>query len=245
MTIYGDIDEELRQRFAMLHLAWDEAYGERRKDPTVELRKYLQILGGVASTWRGVMQSKHYHAVSPQFDLDGDLATGISRCICDILINTHPKYEIPEGLAGELQEVALELLEIHVLYDAKRDKYVTDSLENVIHILNLKSESGWDAAYRAVNHYSTLLDHDVLADDVQELINLVGPSLSYAQQINDLEYVRDIEYWANGLYRNKTIDVFEHMSCQMCWGPNSPEVIANEELRERAARKKAKAKEES
>ena len=47
MTIYGDIDEELRQRFAMLHLAWDEAYGERRKDPSVELRKYLHILGGV------------------------------------------------------------------------------------------------------------------------------------------------------------------------------------------------------
>jgi hypothetical protein len=47
MTIYGDIDEELRQRFAMLHLAWDEAYWTRKKDPTVELRSYLHILGGV------------------------------------------------------------------------------------------------------------------------------------------------------------------------------------------------------
>ena len=47
MTIYGDVDEELRQRFSMLHLAWDEAYRQREKDPTVELRKYLHILGGV------------------------------------------------------------------------------------------------------------------------------------------------------------------------------------------------------
>lgn len=245
MTIYGDIDEELRQRFAMLHLAWDEAHGERRKDPTVELRKYLHILGGVAGTWRGVMQSKQYHAVSPQFELDGNLTTGISRCICDILINTHPNYEIPEGLAGELQQVALELLEIHVLYDATRDKFVTDSLENVIHILNLKSESAWDAAYRAVNHYATLLEHDVLGHDVQALIDLVGPSISYAQYISDMEYVPDIEYWANDLYRNKTIDYFEHMSCNLCWSPDSPEVIANEELRARAERKKTKTQKES
>jgi hypothetical protein len=53
------------------------------------------------------------------------------------------------------------------------------------------------------------------------------------------------DYWANDLYRDQLIDQFEHMGCQMCWGPNSPEVIAQEELRERAARKKAKAKEES
>jgi hypothetical protein len=44
--------------------------------------------------------------------------------------------------------------------------------------------------------------------------------------------------WANDLYRDQLIDQFEHMSCQMCWGPDSPEVIANEELRERAERKK-------
>ncbi len=238
MTIYGDVDEELRQRFAMLHLAWDEAYRTREKDPTVELRKYLHILGGVNAIWQGVMQSKHYHAVNPQFRLDGDLTTGICRCICDILINTHADYEIPEGLAGELQEVALELLEMHVLYDAERSEFVTKSLENVIHILNLKSESGWEAANKAVKHYSTLLDNDVFADDVQVLIDLVGPSLSYAQHIADEKYVHEIEYWANDLYRDANIDVFEHMSCQMCWGPNSPEVIANEELRKRAERKK-------
>ena len=39
MTTYGDLDEELRQRFAMLHMAWDEAYRKREKDPTVEFRK--------------------------------------------------------------------------------------------------------------------------------------------------------------------------------------------------------------
>ena len=82
MTIYGDVDEELRQRFAMLHLAWDEAYGERRKDPTVELRRYLQILGGVASTWRGVMQSKHVFEDGKHFQLD--LLTRHIYCGCAI-----------------------------------------------------------------------------------------------------------------------------------------------------------------
>jgi hypothetical protein len=240
MTIYGDVDEELRQRFAMLHLAWDEAYREREKNPTVELRKYLHILGGVNAIWQGVMQSKHYHAVNPQFRLDGDLTTGICRCICDIMINTHPDYEIPEGLAGELQEVALELLEMHVRFDSERSEFVTKSLENVIHILNLKSNSGWEAGNRAVNHYVTLVDHDVFADDVQTLIELVGPSLSYAQHIADEDYVQEIEYWANDLYRDGNIDVFEHMGCSMCWGPDSPEVIAQEELRKRAERKKKK-----
>jgi len=239
MTIYGDVDEELRQRFAMLHLAWDEAYRTREKDPTVELRKYLHILGGVNAIWNGVMESKHYHAVNPQFRLDGDLTTGICRCICDILINTHPDYELPEGLAGELQQVALELLEMHVLYDSERSEFVTKSLENVIHILNLKSESGWEAADKAVKHYATLLDHDVFAEDVQALIDLVGPSLSYAQHIADEKYVQEIEYWANDLYRDANIDVFEHMGCSMCWGPDSPEVIAQAELRERAERKKS------
>ena len=33
MTIHVDIDEELRQRFAMLHLAWDEAYWARKRIP--------------------------------------------------------------------------------------------------------------------------------------------------------------------------------------------------------------------
>ncbi len=238
MSIYGDTDEELRQRFAMLHLAWDEAYRQREKNPTVELRKYLHILGGVNAIWRGVMESKQYQGVNPQFRLDGDLTTGICRCICDILINTHPDYQIPEGLAGELQEVALELLEMHVLYDSERSEYVTKSFENVIHVLNLESERAWEAANRAVNHYATLLDHDVLGEDVQTLINLVGPSLSYAQHIADEKYVQEIDYWANDLYRDQNIDVFEHMGCSMCWGPDAPEVIAQAELRERAKRKK-------
>ena len=45
MTIYGDVDEEIRQRFAMLHLAWDEAYQKRVRNPTTEIRSYLHILG--------------------------------------------------------------------------------------------------------------------------------------------------------------------------------------------------------
>ena len=240
MTIYGDVEEELRQRFAMLHLAWDEAYWARKKDPTVELRKYLHILGGVNAIWNGVMQSKHYHAVNPQFRLDGDLTTGICRCICDILINTHPKYKIPETLAGELQEVAIELLQMHILYDAERDKFVEKSLENVIHILNLKSVSGWQVADRAVTHYSTLLDHAVFDKEFQDLIDLIGPSVAYAEYTGSEDFDSIPDYWANELYRDGNIDVFEHMDCSMCWGPDSPEVIAQAELRERAERKKKK-----
>jgi hypothetical protein len=238
MTIHGDVDEELRQRFAMLHLAWDAAYGKRRSDPTVELRKYLHILSGVNAIWQGVMESKHYHAVNPQFRLDGDLTTGICRCICDILINTHPKYKIPESLAGELQEVSLELLEMHVLHDSERSKFVTQSLENVIHVLNLKSVSGWEAADRAVKHYASLVDHAVMDQEFQDLVDLVGPSVAYAEYTESDEFDSIPDYWANELYRDELIDQFEHMGCTMCWGPDSPEVIAQAGLRERAARRK-------
>ena len=106
MTIYGDVDEEIRQRFAMLHLAWDGAYGDRKRNPTIELRKYLHILAGVNAIWQGIGKSKHYYRVSPIYKLDSGLTVGICRCICDILINTHPKYEIPDSLAAELAEVA-------------------------------------------------------------------------------------------------------------------------------------------
>jgi hypothetical protein len=238
MTIYGDVDEELRQRFAMLHLAWDEAYWQRRRDPSIELRKYLHILGGVTAIWRGVEESKHYHAVSPQFSLDGDLTTGISRCICDILINTHSKYRIPESLAGELQEVALELLEIHVLYDADRSKLVMQSLENVIHILNLKSGVACAIAEKAEQYYATLLDHAVFDSEFQELINIIGPSVAYANYTESDDFDSIPQYWANDLYPKGIIDQFEHMDCMMCWGPGSPETIAQEEIRERAERVK-------
>jgi hypothetical protein len=238
------IEEELRQRFAMLHLAWDEAYWQRRKDPSLELRRYLHILGGITAIWRGVMESRHYHAVNPQFRLDGDLTTGICRCICDILINTHPKYKILESLAEELQEVAVELLELHVLYDTERSKFVTQSLENVIHVLNLKSTSGWQVADRAVTHYSTLLDHAIFDKEFQDLIDLIGPSLAYAEYTGSEDFDSIPDYWANDLYRDELSDQFEHMRCGMCWGPNSPEVVANEELRARADRKKQKKAEE-
>ena len=131
---------------------------------------------------------------------------------------------------------------MHILYDSERSEFVTKSLENVIHLLNLQSYSGWEAANKALKHYMKFLDHEVLAEDVQALIDLVGPSLSYAQHIADEKYVHEIEYWANDLYRDGNIDVCEHMGCSMCWGPDSPEVIANQELRERAKRKKQRGK---
>jgi hypothetical protein len=238
MTIYGDVDEELRQRFAMLHLAWDEAYRQRQKDPTVELRKYLHILGGVNAIWRGVMESKHYYAVNPQFRLDGDLTTGICRCICDILINTHPKYKISESLSGELQEVAIELIEMHILYDTERDKFVEKSLENVIHILNLKSVSGWQVADRAVTHYSTLLDHPVFDKEFQDLVDLIGPSVAYAEYTFSEDFDSTPQYWANDLYRDYQTDGLWHYGCGLCYGPNSPEAAAISEIMELEKRKK-------
>jgi hypothetical protein len=240
MTIYGDIDEELRQRFAMLHLAWDEAYGKRRTSPTAEIRSYLHILGGVNAIWKGVMESKHYHGVSPQFQLDGDLTTGLCRCICDILINTHPKYQIPESLAEELQEIAIELLQMHILYRPDSDEYIEKSLENLIHILVMKSTSGYKVADAAVNHYATLLDHPVYDREFQTLIDLIGPSIAYSDYSGSDDFDGIPQYWANDLYRDQLIDQFEHMGCEMCWGPDSPETIANKELRKRAERKKDK-----
>ena len=240
MTIYGDIDEELRQRFAMLHLAWDQAYGKRRTSPTAEIRSYLHILGGVNAIWKGVMESKHYQGVSPRFQLDGELTTGLCRCICDILINTHPKYQIPESLAEELQEVAIELLQTHILYDTEPDDFVQKSFENLTHILTMKSVSGYKVADAAVNHYATLLDHPVYDREFQTLIDLIGPSIAYSDYTGSDDFDGIPQYWANDLYRDQLIDQFEHMGCEMCWGPDSPETIANKELRERAERKKGK-----
>ena len=240
MTIYGDIDEELRQRFAMLHLAWDQAYGKRRTSPTAEIRSYLHILGGVNAIWKGVMESKHYRGVSPQFQLDGELTTGLCRCICDILINTHPKHQIPESLAEELQEVAIELLQTHILYDTEPDDFVQKSFENLTHILTMKSVSGYKVADAAVNHYATLLDHPVYDREFQTLIDLIGPSLAYSDYTGSDDFDGIPQYWANDLYRDQLIDQFEHVGCEMCWGPDSPETIANKELRERAERKKDK-----
>ena len=243
MTIYGDVDEEIRQRFAMLHLAWDEAYWTRKVDPTLELRSYLHILGGVNAIWKGVMESKHYHRVSPLFELDGGLTTGLCRCICDIMINTHPDHTIPESLAGELQAVSIDLLKTHTLYDANPDKFVKESFENVIHILNLKTNAGWNTANDALIEFEKHLTGEYLADEYQDLIDHIGPSLEYVYSTSDEDFVGPPDNWANDLYRDQLIDQFEHMSCQMCWGPNSPEVIANKEIKEREARKKNKSKE--
>ena len=161
------------------------------------------------------------------------------------MINTHPKYKLPESLAGELQEVAIELLQMHVLYDSDSDEFVQKSFENLIHVLIMKSTSGYKVATSALEHYVTLLNHEVLDKEFQKLVDLIGPSLNYADYTGGDEFESIPDYWANDLYRDQLIDQFEHMGCQMCWGPNSPEVIANEELRERAARKKGKTQKES
>jgi hypothetical protein len=57
MTIYGDVDQRIRQQFLLLHRAWDDAHWMRKGDPTDELRKYLHVLGGISATWQGILKS--------------------------------------------------------------------------------------------------------------------------------------------------------------------------------------------
>lgn len=232
-----DYEEEIRQRFAMLHLAWDEAYGDRKRNPTTELRKYLHILGGVNAIWRGFGKSKYYHRLSPIYQLDSGLTVGICRCICDILINTHRDYRIPESLAGEMTEVAIELLERHICADAYPDQTIIKSLENVIHVLAVKTIEGQRTAERYYEIYKPMVD-DLDGSIFQDLIDIIGPILAYIEYISDEDYDAMPDYWANDLYRGKQISDFEHMSCDLCWGPNSPEVVAMREIKEREARKK-------
>jgi hypothetical protein len=243
MTIYGDVDEEIRQRFAMLHLAWDEAYGSRKRDPAYELRKYLHILAGVNAIWLGIGQSKHYYRTSPIYQLDSGLTVGICRCICDILINTHPDYRIPESLAGEITEVVIELLERHICADANPDQIIIKSFENVIHVLAVKTVAGQEVAEKNYERY-LLGVHDFDGSLFQDLVDIIGPTLGYIEYISHEDYDGIPDYWANDLYRGKRISDLEHMSCDLCWGPNSPEVIANREIKEREERKKQKGKKE-
>jgi len=243
MTKEIDYDEEIRQRFAMLHLAWDEAYGNRKHNPTTELRKYLHILAGVNAIWRGMAKSKQYYRVSPIYQLDSGLTVGICRCICDILINTHPDYRIPESLAGEMTEVAIELLERHIAADAYPDQIIMKSFENVIHVLAVKTVEGQQTVERYYESYKPLVD-DLDGSIFQDLINILGPTLAYIEYISDEDYDAMPDYWGNDLYRGKRISDFEHMSCDLCWGPNSPEVLANIEIKEREERKKKLSKAE-
>lgn len=230
MTTNRDIDQEIRQRFAMLHLAWDEAYGTRKRNPETELRKYLHILSGIEAIWSGIGKSKQYYRTSPTYKLDSGLSVGICRCICDILINTHPNLRIPESLSGELTHVTLELLERHITSDFDPDPVIIKSFENVLHVLILKTGPGYEICKK---YLSTLipLSKDLDGSVFQELIDIIGPSISYSDYVCSEDFDSVPEYWANDLYRGKTISDFEHMSCDLCWGPNSPEVIANREIK--------------
>jgi hypothetical protein len=240
MTKEIDYDEEIRQRFAMLHMAWDAAYGSRKRNPTYELRKYLHILAGVNAIWDGISRSKHYYRVSPIYQLDSGLTVGICRCICDILINTHPDYRIPESLAGEMTEVVIELLERHICADAYPDQTIIKSFENVIHVLALKTVAGEEVAKENYERYKLGVD-DLDGSVFQDLVDILGPTLAYVEYVSDEDYDAMPDYWGNDLYRGKRISDFEHMSCDLCWGPNSPEVIANREIKEREERKKLRA----
>jgi hypothetical protein len=244
MTANIDYEEEIRQRFAMLHLAWDRAYGRRKHDPNLELREYLHILAGINAIWNGIGESKHYRYLSPNYQLDSGLSIGICRCICDILINTHPKHSIPESLAAELMEVTIDLLERYVCADVNQDQIVIKSFENVIHVLCLKSGQAYEVADKSVNYYSKMID-DYDGSVFQDLINIIGPSVAYSEYVlNESEEFEGVpQYWANDLYRGIEIDNFEHMSCDLCWGSNSPETLAVKEIREEEARKAKAGKE--
>ena len=237
LTKPEDIEEEITQRFAMLHLAWNDAYWTRKANPDRELRKYLHILAGINATWAGIMESKQYARMNPRFELDFDLTSGICRCICDILINTHPNHEMSEALAAELMEVTLELFELHIRADTDRDPDLVKSFENVVHILNMKSDAAWEVADAAVKSYAQLVDHVEFGDDYQSLVNEVGPSVAYVQDLRD-DLVGPPQWWANNLYPEGSIDQFEHMNCKMCNGPGAPEILAQEEIVARKERLK-------
>ena len=82
MTANIDYEEEIRQRFAMLHLAWDRAYGRRKHDPNLELREYLHILAGINAIWNGIGESKQYRYLSPNYQLDSGLSKHIhNQCL--------------------------------------------------------------------------------------------------------------------------------------------------------------------
>ena len=240
MTIYGDVEQRIRQQFLLLHRAWDDAHWMRKEDPTDELRRYLHVLGGISATWQGILKSDQYYKVSPNMVLDSGLTKSVSWSICNIMVNTHPKYQMPESLAGELQELAIELLELHVLSDFSPDKTYMQSLESLIHVLNMRSVNGWKVAERAVEHYATLVDHEVMGDEFQSLVDLIGPSVAYTEYTGTEDFDSIPQFWANDLFRDYRTDGHEHLSCELCWGPNSPEVIAIAEIEELEKRKKKK-----
>jgi hypothetical protein len=232
MTNYDDVDEKIRQQFLLLHLAWEDAHWLRKKDPTDELRKYLHVLGGISATWQGILKSDQYYKVSPNMVLDSGLTRWVSWDICNILVNTHPKYQIPESLGGEIQELAIEILELHVLSDVSPDKIYMQSLESLIHVLNMKSDSGWKVADRAVKQYASLVNDEVFGAEFQSLVDLIGPSVDYAEYTFSEQFDSIPQYWANDLYRDYQTDGLWHYGCGLCYGPNSPEVVAILEIEE-------------
>jgi hypothetical protein len=170
--------------------------------------------------------------------LDSGLTKSVSWSICNIMVNAHPKYQMPESLAGELQELAIDLLELHVLSDFSPDKTYMQSLESLIHVLNMRSVNGWKVAERAVEHYATLVDHEVMGDEFQSLVDLIGPSVAYTEYTGTEDFDSIPQFWANDLFRDYRTDGHEHLSCELCWGPNSPETIASLEIEELEKRKK-------
>ena len=119
MTIYGDVEQRIRQQFLLLHRAWDDAHWMRKKDPTDELRRYLHVLAGISATWQGILKSDQYYKVSPNMVLDSGLTTSVSWSICNIMVNTHPKYQMPESLAGLTDTLpSLDIGEALVVGDA-------------------------------------------------------------------------------------------------------------------------------
>jgi hypothetical protein len=228
-----DLDEEIKQRFAMLHLAWEEAYGTRKHDPIDEVRKYLHILAGVNAIWKGIGESKHYYRTSPNFALDSGLSVGICRSLCDLLINTHPKVALPDSLAVELMEVSIDLLERHICADVFLNQRIIKSFENVIHLLCLKSFKASEVAQRSVDSYTKLVnDADLDGSVFQDLIDTIGPSLAYREYVSSEDFDEIPQYWANDLYEGVVFDGFEHMGCELCWGPDSPETIASKLIRQ-------------
>jgi hypothetical protein len=252
VTNYDQTHEQLRQRFAMLHLAWNNNINAQTSTSVIsnagKLRRDMYILAGALETWRGILNSKQYHFVKPMMFLDGGLAIGIARDVCRVLILHDKTHVIEDSIATELMRISVELLEMHVLEGVDRDFDFESSMENLIHILCRRSNAAWQIASDCVDRFYSQLSNskeweehlgDVgypyFINEYQSLIDLVGPTVYYTEglRIGTIEPQGEDPDWANSFFLENAIDDWDHMSCKLCWSNDSPEVVANAELRAR------------
>lgn len=191
------LQEQMRQHFSLLDSAWLSAYETPSRYPEAKLRLHFQTLCGINAAWMAVMKDKKFMEFGVEFKLDSGLTSRVCLDICNLLIETNPDFKAPEALASELMQVALEMLEIHIIADEARDPIVIKSLENVIHILNLNYNEAWHVANRASEKFAKSAEDGEFQEEFQEMVNIVGPSLAYATDVFQEDFTEEVQYWAN------------------------------------------------